>query len=253
MRKGSQKIKIEKDALEQLLIDGHSICNIGKLLNVHRVTVGNYIKKYKINKKALQFNENFFESIDSEDKAYWLGFIMADGCVSMTHSPKVVIKLAAKDRSHLIKWHKAINSCLKICDLTIGVHSQHYSRKMCNDLINLGCTPRKSNTLIFPKINTNLLNHLARGYFDGDGCASITKKKQLKISFVGTEQFLSSLQSILGTKNKLRPTGTNKTARVLEFHGNKKARSISDWLYADATIYLKRKKDVCHSDLRICL
>lgn len=247
MKKGSQKVKVTKSTLEKLIREGHSITNIGKLLNVHRVTVGNYLKKYKINKKSLQFNENFFESIDSEDKAYWLGFIMADGCVSLTYRPKLVIKLATKDRSHLSKWHKAINSCIKICDLTIGVHSQHYSKKMCDDLIKLGCTPRKSNTLCFPKINENLLNHLVRGYFDGDGCADLRthqKTPQLRITFIGTEQFLSKLKEVLKINNKLQPAGNNKIARKFEFCGNIKARKVANWMYKNSTIFLERKKEI---------
>ena len=39
-----------------------------------KTTTGNHYRKYF-------FDFNFFEKIDNEYKAYWLGFMYADGCI----------------------------------------------------------------------------------------------------------------------------------------------------------------------------
>lgn len=219
---------------------------------LHRNTLASYLKQSGYTKSKAKFNHDFFQNIDSETKAYWLGFMMADGCVSMTHSPKIVIRLCKKDGHHLQLWHDTIDSCVPLCWSTKSVQSQHYSLKMCEDLIDLGCTPKKSLTLSFPEIEKSLLHHFVRGYFDGDGCASLHNKKQktpqCRITFVGTESFLKKLSEIVCIDNKLHFAGK---ARSLQINGNKKICKIVSWMYQDAKIYLKRKREVFNAVLPI--
>lgn len=243
------KIKLDISKTIEKIRNGITLTEIASQLGITRVTLANYLKQANISKSLVKFNHRFFQNINTEDKAYWLGFCMADGCVSTTHSPKVTIALAHKDRDHLEKWRQAINSSVKLVTNKKQTSSQHYSRQMCDDLITIGCTSRKSLTLKFPEIKTNLLHHFVRGYFDGDGSATRNKKKQLRLTFIGTSQFLDKLQEILQTNNKLQTAGNNKKARSLQINGNKKARKISDWMYKDATVYLERKREVCDSEL----
>lgn len=243
---------VPKDFVVAEIRSGKTITDISKTLNISRVTLQNRMRDWGLSKKQIQFNESFFEIIDNEHKAYWLGFMMADGCVSMSHHPKVVIKLSNKDGDHLYKWHKSINSCLKVHHMKSGSQSQHYSKKMCLDLVRLGCVPRKSTILKFPYLNRLLVRHFVRGYFDGDGCAELRthqKTPQLRLSFVGTELFLTKLQRHLKTNNKLYPTGNNKVARQLQICGNIKAKKIADWMYKDATVFLERKKEICYASI----
>ena len=121
---------------------------MAKKLGTHRSVIASVFEKAGFNRRKIIFNENYFGKIDSSEKAYWLGFMYADGCVSMTHRDKVVINLAGKDEEHLIRWHEAIGSCLKVrrgfSNGNKVVYSQHYSSIMCQDLIKLGCMPKKS-------------------------------------------------------------------------------------------------------------
>lgn len=246
------KIDLPLQKITQDIRNGKSLTQIAKELGVNRLTVAARLKEAGLSKESVKFNHDFFEIINSEEKAYWLGFIMADGCVSKTHGSKVVIKLAKKDGHHLKKWHTTIDSNLNIHWMQSGVQSQHYSSKMCADLIILGCTPKKTLTLKFPNLNKLLYRHFIRGYFDGDGCADMRKHQktpQLRLSFVGTERFLTKLKSILKLNNKLQPTGNNKSAFSLQICGNKKAKKIANWMYKDATIFLERKREVCFADL----
>jgi len=194
---------------------------------------------------------DFFETIETQPKAYWLGFIMADGCVSRTQGDKVQIKLHQKDVGHLRKWHQAIRCSNKIC--TIQPHykqSSVYSTQMCDDLEKHGCTQRKSLTLQYPDIPFDLHRHFVRGYFDGDGSIGVHKTGQARICIVGTVDFLEVMKVILCTDNKLN-TSTSSKSVSLQFNGNKKVKTICEWLYAGSTISLDRKREVYHSIIRL--
>lgn len=234
-----------KEQVINLVRSGYTLKECAVSLNMSRSKLYRLLSQWQITKKDIQFNESFFQEINTEDKAYWLGFIMADGCVSMTQSPKIQIKLHPKDENHLIKWHKAINSCNKLSTI-VGKFKQstHYSKKMCNDLIKLGCVPNKSLLLEFPKILPCLEPHLIRGYFDGDGCVTFSKYR--KISFIGTKSFLQTIRKILGMNGYL---GTAGRAYFWGVHGTKVTQKIIDYMYGNATVYLDRKKEKCYGDL----
>lgn len=98
-------------------ISGHKIAaSIGlKPHQVYYILKKNNIESRdnSINSKRFQFNENFFEIIDSEPKAYWLGFLFADGYV-LTNSNSFGLSLSTKDISHMEKFLKDISSNHKI-------------------------------------------------------------------------------------------------------------------------------------------
>lgn len=203
-----------------------------------------------------------FDIIDSEEKAYWLGFLYADGCVYINDKRRehyVRVYLKDSDVDHLKKLKtffkdtredkdsiKLIKCFLKKTGKTyLGYQYLISSRHLCDQLESLGCTRRKSLTLTFPSESifskSNLIYDFIRGYFDGDGCISHTIDKhgilRPYISALGTREFLEGVQ-------KYFPEFPN-----LYNHGNvfkiacyyKKARSIANKLYGHATIYLDRK------------
>jgi hypothetical protein len=125
-----------------------------------------------------KYNENYFEKIDTEDKAYFLGLIFADGCI--VYDPikfryNVLITLHPKDVHILESFIKFIdgemtvwkNKNREICQVSLS------GKKIVIDLIKLGAIPNKTFKLNYPKINVKLEKHFLRGYFDGDGCIRI--------------------------------------------------------------------------------
>lgn len=251
------KNSIDPKWIAEEIRSGETYVSLAKKLGTHRSVIASVFEKAGFNRRKIIFNENYFGKIDSSEKAYWLGFMYADGCVSMTHRDKVVINLAGKDEEHLIRWHEAIGSCLKVrrgfSNGNKVVYSQHYSSIMCQDLIKLGCMPKKSLKLKFPtneQVPEKLVFHFIRGYFDGDGCASLhnkwQKRPQLRLSLIGTKDFLTKLKEIIEIDNKLRLTGNNKKVYCLQINGNKKSKKIADLMYKDATICLERKKKVIY-------
>ena len=129
--------------------------------------------------------KDYFRTIDEESKAYWLGFLYADGCIS-NDLKTIIIELSAKDLRHIEKFKKAIEAPqniqlyerdgVKFARIRIGC------KEMVSDLIEKGCHPHKTFDVHFPNLDTvpnELIKHFIRGVFDGDGCISLTKRKLL--------------------------------------------------------------------------
>ncbi len=132
--------------------------------------------KYKV-------NENFFKTW-SRDSAYVLGFIFADG--HLEDAPYIrgkYVRFTNTDRSLIEKIKNSLGSSHKIVIVPAsGNKKEKYilrigSHKIYNDLERLGLHPRKSLDMEFPLISYRFLSDFVRGYFDGDGCVSIAKKK----------------------------------------------------------------------------
>ncbi|MHA1469528.1 MAG: hypothetical protein ACTSSP_03070 [Candidatus Asgardarchaeia archaeon] len=229
-----------------------TIVDIASQFKVSRNTIYRALEKNRIDKNLLKFDHNFFSSINSEKSAYWLGFIFADGCICDSHgtTKSLNIHLSTKDELHLKAFQKDIKSRLKIHLVKEkdknSVYCRYYSNKLCEDLIRLGCVPRKSTILNFPDIPPLLHRHFIRGYIDGDGCICLRKnglRKNLQIGIIGTEQFLSSLQSLFFKELNINHKKLQNKGRVksLTINGNKQCLRLIKWLYQDSTIYLARK------------
>jgi hypothetical protein len=201
------------------------------------------------------FDQSYFDVIDTEDKAYFLGLLFADGNVYMKRN-RVQITLANEDSYILDKFSQCINSSAKLY-LDKKIYSKLIldSKTLCQSLIKLGCIERKSLTLKFPseeQVPKHLLHHFIRGYFDGDG--HISKDKKLvnpyyHINITSSEGFIQSLKDKL-IENGIIPAGTYKRYKDKEVSAHtmmvksKSAKVFLDYLYKDSTIFLTRKHKV---------
>ena len=163
------------------------------------------------------FNEHYFDVIDTEDKAYWLGFWFADGNIQFkkskytdgTKGGVAEITLKATDKSHLVKMLRCMDADedFPIQDKEVKLGGKKYyacrvnlhSIDLCYGLNNQGCVPKKSLILKPPHIREDLIPHFVRGYFDGDGCVSFNEEtKKYSVSFLGTEEFLNYIKQHSG-------------------------------------------------------
>lgn len=177
-----------------------------------------------LKRKTKDINKNYFNEIDSPEKAYWLGFILADGY--LTNNGGFGIELAQKDIGHLEKFKTAIEykGDIKIYNKNSTFGEQTNCRifiknnQIAHDLVKLGITLDKSNTGVFPKIPEDFFPHMIRGYFDGNGSATIYKFKTKdgyglgNISFCGTREILQDIENFSGVKwrwSKRRDNNTN--------------------------------------------
>ena len=183
------------------LQEGLSANEMARKFGVNRSSIYKRIRKYKIKVPFVKepiFDEHIFDSIDTNEKAYWLGFLYADGCVSIGKKRYCVeLSLKGSDIAHLWKFNDflgfdrklqkvKIGDCRcgeKICKrCRISVSSKH----LCLRLKELGCMPRKSLILQFPNLDIfkerDFVYDFLRGYFDGDGSVQLVGKKKHSLS-----------------------------------------------------------------------
>ena len=249
---------------KQYIIDNYNIISnpeIAKSLGVTTKKVNDFGYSHGLLTSEFKVNENYFKTIDTEHKAYWLGFLYADGCVVEGKKKKstplsLQLSLAKIDKNHIEKFNKDIESNYKITDHTIK--NKYFSSRITisntefsKNLIDKGCVPRKSLILTFPTediVPNNLIHHFIRGYFDGDGCIHVNKNKDTySVSFVGTEDFLTTLQNIVFnevgiSKINIQNKGCGKAYQT-GWGGINTCKQWYDYLYKNATIWLDRKYD----------
>jgi len=234
-------------------IPNHKIAKILRDNDIYIISRIERLRKYEI-------DENYFDKIDNEHKAYTLGFLYADG-YNDEHKNIVKISLEEGDIDILKKMKEPIcpDKPLRYYvyktnrqpQYSFVIDNGHISRRLAE----LGVVQAKTFKIKFPKLDESLISHFIRGYFDGDGCITTTLRKRsirksYYITFTSTEEFLQGIQEyfnkIFDTKiHKLqtRHPERNHNIRTLEIGGNLQVEKILDHLYKNSTIYLQRKYD----------
>jgi len=204
-------------------------------------------------------NHNYFENIDNEEKAYWLGFLFADGCVRKTKSgSQLVLKLSVKDEEHLKLFKDNIESEHKIGynqNMTLtkkGTPSTSdncliriNSNKLINDLINQGCIPRKTFTINKPIIDEKFYKDFIRGFYDGDGNFFYSEKTKASVVTIVCasekfREFLIEVMSKIPNIGKIHENKEKYTIKIVNIVG---IVSFLDYVYKESNIHLKRKKE----------
>ena len=212
------------------------------------------------------YNKDYFKVIDSADKAYWLGFLYADGCICEKYKDGILknmaleITLCSVDKHHLEKLSECLDSNLEIHVKNARCNGKDYSScrllvsctSMCKDLIKLGCVPRKTYDLKFPSYDIvpyEYMRDFIRGYFDGDGCihvGTMSGKKHIELSITGMKDMLESISLFLIKEKVLRVLPKiykDKRSQVnnMYLYGTDAVKDILDYLYLDSHMSLDRK------------
>jgi len=195
-------------------------------------------------------DENYFEKIDTNNKAYILGFIYADGNI---HKNVLTISLSYKD----IEILEFIKNELKYDGIIkhFFIKNREYvrlcitSKKIINDLINLGII--KNKTYLSKKLPNygNHFNSFLLGFFDGDGSIYNNSYKnrsvEYGITFSSNIDVLNEIKNILKINNisssKIRKRYNNDISCMLEIRGNINIEKIFNFLYSSSDFYLNRK------------
>jgi len=215
---------------------------IYKILNRHDV-----VKTISKSKQKYFITEDIFEKIDTEEKAYWLGFLYADG-YNYTVKKSVSLTLCNKDIDHLYKFKDFLKT-----DKPIRRNSDSSSKvvmeniKISNDLCRHGMVQAKTHIIKYPKIDENLDKHFIRGYFDGDGCISYGKNigPSCGISIVSNKEFLESIVEKIKIHFSYTKRHKERKDNILTIStgGIKNILYFYDYIYKDSNIYLDRKKN----------
>ena len=205
------------------------------------------------NYKYKDLNLNFFDVVDTEEKAYFLGFLYADGCVS---DYTVSLKLQKRDQMIVERFRDLISptSPIKLIENKYSGVRIH-SKPLCQQLINLGCFQRKSLILKFPhKLEDRFISHFIRGYSDGDGTITYSLaengRKDFAWKITSTKDFCQSVSDLLFQTLQINcpqslscPKNNNLITTTLSVGGSLQLMKVLGWIYKDATVYLPRKYD----------
>lgn len=248
----------------QLYNDGISAKALGIKYSIDKRRVqrwakeGGFLRTRNESHRFTFFNENYFDEINTPDKAYWLGFFYADA-YNCQSTNTISIALAAKDHGHVVKLasavdlplNKVIKGYSELNEIKYPTSNlKLYSKHMCTTLAKFGCPQAKSFIIKYPKwLNSDLDSHFIRGMFDGDGCLTLRNiNKEWKWSLVSTKECCESINAILLNNLNISTSlgyisKTNNNTYILTTGGNEKIHKIMKWLYDDSIedIRLSRK------------
>lgn len=248
-----------------------SLTKLSRKYGVKRQTISKYLKTRNIEvinyQNRCRINEHIFDIIDTDEKAYWLGFLYADGNISSIGN-RFEMNLSINDLDHMLKFKSFLNAeneirfgentlngkKFKICRFSVR------NKNLWNQLCNKGCIPCKTLELKWPNesifTNKSLIYSFIRGYFDGDGTIGLYNSKHghiFNLSIAGTSAFLLGIQNFLGITGCIRNESTeNKPSKVFTLHYSAlKARKVARLLYENSSIYLDRKYNIYKKFCRV--
>ena len=234
--------------------------NIGKEYGVSKTVIKRVLEeqqaKFRQTTSKYKANYDIFENIDTPEKAYWLGFIAADGCnYRRERNASIIINIHQKDMEQLEKFKEFCETDAiiykystsegysrksEMCKITLN------SKKMSNDLIDKGIIPNKSLILKPPKIDEKYYLPFILGYFDGDGSIGKTSQySNYSFSLQGTKEMLQWINKILQIDLPLeKRTNTEKNSYYIRCGGTNKPYQILKQLYQSCNVHLKRKYNI---------
>lgn len=260
-----------EDIKKKYLEENMSSQEIADFYKVKRHRINYLLEKHGIQKsfsearREYKLDEHFFDEIDTPNKAYILGFFYADGYNnSINNSMYLSLKDTDEDILQDIKRYIGTDRPLfhfigkrndgspdrKMVSLIMS------SKHMCEMFAKYGCPTAKTFALKFPDfLREDLYSHFIRGYFDGDGCASIVKENDFKkkrartrlnITMVSSAEFCYGLQNFLKNKcdinfNVNKISGHKEENRIIRSGSNQETKKFMDYIYRDADLYMKRK------------
>lgn len=191
-----------------------------------------------------KMNENFFNCIDCESKAYFLGLMYADGCVQANgNSWRIILSINLCDIDIVQKMKEALDFNGKIYQSNNRSTLQLSSKRLGDGLIKQGCVPNKSLIINYPEnVPNKLISHFIRGYFDGNGCLTISDKSA-RFTIIGTESVIYGITDEFSKIDVHCTVFKNNNNHVLSVSGNRQIKRLLNWLYKDANFYMQRKFD----------
>ena len=243
-----------KNAIEEC----GSPSKVAEKYKMPRTSVTRYAKRYELytekftRTKTNTINEDYFDIIDTSNKAYWLGFIMADGSIyHYKNSNKIQfeLKIQESDSELIEKFVKDIEFPIEKVfhrerkrkeTLTHSVGIRSYNERFCENLIKHGIVDQKSGKETFPSLPMEFRKDFVRGFWDGDGtvygvCSAVSMSfkmiSQLSI-FFAKRAIVSSVNYSTTSTGKMLYSITIPKEFIPDF---------KDLVYYDGCLGLKRK------------
>lgn len=259
----------EQIYLEEHVKNGLTYSQIREKYNIPRGTWDYHVRyKLKLSNDGRKFrvNDDFFDVIDSEIKAYLLGFLYADGYISADGRIGVLLNEKDIEIMNLIHDFIAPNSEIKHINYQNfkrdpQVKIRFKSKQIYKRLQEFGFTTDKThhNCEILSKIPENFKRHFIRGYCDGDGsvrCDVVLDKRRTKpytkigiIFCNGVPKILEEIKDFFGFECDIKK---HESWYTLSYYKKEYVKPICELLYTDCTYYLKRKYDAAINSINYC-
>lgn len=261
--------RIPDNICEKIIKDyeaGQTMKEVGEKYGVSHAFISKMFKRRGVQARSRSeairrypADDNFFNEINTQDKAYILGMLYGDGC-NMSYYDRGVhqvrLQLKYDDREILEKVRDAIGTFrpIKECMSNTGFGVLHSAilditnKQQCIDLCRHGVVPQKTNILTYPKtLDDNLLFHFLRGLSDSDGCIHDPIRRKYRADLYGTESLMLAIQKKLdecGIMSRIRRGHSGagfKPAEILCISGKENFYKYLDNLYCDANLKMERK------------
>ncbi|MGO4889948.1 hypothetical protein ACJ2A9_19565 [Anaerobacillus sp. MEB173] len=239
-------------------ISGEPTRNLAQNYNMSAQNVRQLLRVRGIERRKIgsmyRANFNYFSGINTGEKAYFLGFVYADGC--LTKKGTLTITLAKKDKDIILKFKEAMEAehpirehiaRTRVGDFEV-VSLDITSPELAKDLMRFGVVPKKTHKITFPEnLDRKFYSDFIRGYVDGDGTFCLAKNNQYAMDIEGTQDFLESIRKILQSElavpasAKLYAQNKSNNIRRLQLRGKNQVKTVLNWLYEDSKIHSDRK------------
>lgn len=238
---------------------GLSLVEVGNLFGVSGTAIGGLLKRRGVplrtlseSHRILACNHRYFDEPMDEGRAYWLGFVLADGTIierSYGVTEQMAVVLGKEDVGHLEKLRAALGSDHKIVAVrgktSDCVRFAVSSSELVESLQRLGVTFRKSASHQFSEhVPEDLLRHYFRGYFDGNGGISRHERSQWIVKNAASESFLDRFLEWIRAQIGGYTPGITYAGGIhrVAWTGTHRCREILALMYQDANVFLDRKK-----------
>lgn len=235
---------LNEEEIVSLYKSGMSSSFIAEKYNVTTHTITNLLEKNGIQRNNIYHNlnliEDYWENIDTKDKAYFLGFLITDGNVignavrlSLHIRDKEILEIFSKVTRNENKLYEDNRDCV-----SFGVKR----KKWVDDLSKYGVIPNKTLTVTMPLLQEDLMPHLLRGLIDGDGW--ITKNG--KIGFCGNKETVTQVRNYLVNKLNVYNVSIiqckSSTLYMIQWANKRDYQKICEYLYQDKEKYYLQRK-----------
>jgi hypothetical protein len=271
MQEKSKKQKDRIILMQKLFLEGYTPTMVANMVGIHQKSIHYYINKYDlkvINKTRIYHcNDNYFNNIDTEKKAYILGFIIADGHISKENRlcfsnsiddisifEEIRSEISPNSKIHLKKYNQGAKTRKEQCILRI---KSNILCEQLRDKYNI-CNNKTHDTKFtfnLDLIPEELKVHFIRGFFDGDGSISFYETKGtifFNFSFISTSfNFVNQVAQLFENNFKVKKVIRKIQGKTINWftlrfdydrHRAREIQKIYEFLYQDATIFLERKR-----------
>lgn len=262
----NKKFKFTESEIKELYekhLTGVSCVDLAKEEKVNQATILNSFKRFGLvtrrfsRKKNTIIYDNFFDKIDTEIKAYLLGFIAADGNIyKHKHSESYYLNVSVHEKDlyiiQLLQMYISPTVKIQHKPEKKQVKIAICSKKLFDSLYMLGIVPNKTYKEIhtIALLQDNVKPHFIRGFFDGDGTIgkytthtnknrdlysfNIVSKRGLVLTHILKEFKISASITYFISKDVFNLSTLNR----------KDILKIKQYLYTNANFYFTRKRDI---------